>query len=102
MVLYVGETVTVKVAATNPLAGGVVISDATCTVELYAVDTDPKGNPDARTVVGTPYAAVWDEGAQAYLAFIPTDGFSPGKHPYRAVLGGAYDSWEFGTFTLKA
>lgn len=101
MVLYVGETVTIKVAATNPLKGNAVIADGVCTVELYAVDTDPKGDPAARTVVGAPHAAAWDAEAQAYLAYIPTDGFAAGKHPYRAVLAGAYDSWEYGAFTLK-
>lgn len=101
MVLYVGETITVKVAATNPLAGGANITDATCTIELYAVDTDPKTDPAARTVVGTPHVARWDELAQAYLAYIPTGGMTAGKHPYRAVLSGAYSSWEYGSFTLK-
>lgn len=100
MVLYVGETITVKVAATNPLAGGANITDAVCTIELFAVDTDPKSDATARTPTST-HVATWNEPAQAYLAFIPTDGFAPGKHPYRAVLGGTYDSWEYGSFALK-
>lgn len=102
MVLYVGETVTIKVVATDPVRGGALISDATVTVERFAVDTDPKNDPAARTVVGVAVNAQWSADAGAYLATIDTNGFAPGKHPYRAMLGGTYDSWEYGSFTLKA
>lgn len=101
MVLYVGETVTVKIVATDPVRGGDLITDAVATVELFAVDTDPKGDPSARAVTRTVNAA-YDATAGAYLAYVTTDDLGPGKHPYRAMLTGAYDSWEYGSFTLKA
>lgn len=102
MVLYVGETVTIKIVATDPVRGGALITDAIATVELFAVDTDPKGDPAARTVVGVARNATYDAAAGAYLCYIDTNGMAPGKHPYRAMLTGAYDSWEYGSFTLKA
>lgn len=101
MVLYVGEAVTLAVTATNPLLGDAVITDGTCVIELYAVGTDPKNDPAARTPTTT-HAAAWDAAVGAYVAYIPTTGLAAGKHPYRAVLSGAYSSWEYGSFTLRA
>lgn len=101
MVLYVGETVTIKVAATNPLKANAVITDGVCTVDLYPVGADPKNDVTQRLASNT-VAATYDAEAQAYLAFVNTDGYVAGKYAYRAQLAGAYDSWEYGSFSLKA
>lgn len=103
MVLYVGETVTIKIVATNPATSPpALITDATATVERYAVDTDPKNDPAARTVVGLPITAQYSAAVGGYLAAIDTTGFAAGKHPYRARLAAPHNSWEYGSFTLRA
>lgn len=112
MVLYVGEAVTIVASAVDPLRGDANIVDATAVVDFYAPGKDPKGNPDDRSPdkppVGMSYVAdaVVKLGSSAvtgaYVGYVDTAGWEPGKWSYKVTLSGTYESWEYGSFTLRA
>lgn len=101
MALYVGEAVTIKATATDPLRN-TVISDATAVCDFYAPGKDPKGVPADRTVDKPQITLTFDAALGVYLGYANTAGWVPGKWSFKVTLSGSYQSWEFGTFTLKA
>lgn len=100
MTLYVGEAVTVKAVATDPIRN-VPITDATAEVEFYAPPKNPKANPEDRTRDGDTVTLTYDVDAGCYLGYADTTGWEPGKWAFKVTLSGSYDSWEYGSFTLK-
>ncbi len=109
MTIFVGEAVTIKASATDPLRGGTVISDATGEVEFYAVGDDAKNDPTARTSEHGPFPLTFDAAVVnkdgslgAYLAYVDTTGWVEGKRLYKVTLTGSYDTWEYGSLSLKA
>lgn len=108
MAIYVGESVTVIAAAVNPVSG-LVISDALGQAEFYAPGKNPAKVPADRTPDQGPVPLTFDpkvtnkDGTSgAYLAYVETGGWAPGKWTFKATLSGSYDTWEYGTFTLVA
>lgn len=109
MAIYVGETVTIVCAAVNPL-DDTVIADATAHVDFFAPGKNPAKVPADRTVDQGPFSMAYDSSVVnkdgstgAYVAYVPTDAtWHAGKWSYRVKLAGAYDTWEFGTFSLVA
>lgn len=102
MVLYVGEAVTIKATATDPLRNNQPIPDATAVVDFYAPGKDPKGTPGDRTTDKPQVTLSYDAELGVYLGYVSTVGWEPGKWSFKVTLSGSYDSWEYSTFTLKA
>lgn len=100
MPLYVGEAVTIKATATDPLRN-TLISDASAVADFYGPGKDPKGNPADRTADKEQITLLWDAALGVYLGYVDTTDWDPGKWSYKVTLTGEYDSWEYGTFTLK-
>lgn len=108
MTIYVGESVTILVAAVNPVTN-VVIADATGRAEFYAPPKNPAKVPADRVVDHGPVTLTFnaavankDGSLGAYVGFVDTSGWLPGKWSFKATLTGSYDTWEFGTFNLVA
>lgn len=108
MAIYVGEVVTIICAALNPV-NGTVISNATGTAEFYAPGKNPARVPADRVLDEGPVPLTFDatvtnkDGSLgAYVGYVETTGWGPGKWTFKATLTGSYDTWEYGTFTLAA
>lgn len=112
MTIFVGEAVTIVGSATDPLKADENITDATAVADFYGPGKDPKGNPEDRTTDKQQVTLTYDAEVVvklgqstvtgAYVGFADTTGWAPGKWTYKVTLSGSYDSWEYGTFTLKA
>jgi hypothetical protein len=100
MTTYVGEKVTIRVEASDPILGQ-AITDGQLSVEFYAPGKDPKNLPDDRVKDQGPYDMTWSDEAQAYFVQVSTAGWVAGKWTYKVTLTGGYDSWEYATLTLK-
>ncbi len=101
MTLYVGEVVTIKAVAKDPVRG-TFISTATAVVTVYAPPKNPALNTGDRTPDGSSITLTYDATLNAYIGVIPTAGFAAGIWYYKVTLSGTYTSWEYGTFTLVA
>lgn len=100
MTLYVGEAVTIKATATDP-AKKQPITDATAVVDFYAPGKNPKLVVEDRVTDKDQVTMAYDADAAAYLGYVDTTGWEPGKWSVKVTLSGSYDSWEYGSFTLK-
>lgn len=108
MTIYVGETLTIIGAAVNPVTG-LVIADATGEVEFYAPPKNPAKVPADRTLDEGPFPVTYsatvvnkDGTTGAYVGYVVTTGWAPGKWTYKVTLTGTFDTWEYGSFTLVA
>lgn len=108
MTIYVGESVTILVAAINPVTNA-IIADANGQAEFYAPPKNPAKVPADRVLDHGPVALVFtpavlnkDGSLGAYVGYVDTTNWLPGKWTFKATLTGSYDTWEFGTFTLVA
>lgn len=111
MVAYVGDTVAVKVAATNPFTGDPLTPDDgySCLVDVYQVAVNPKTTPAVRDddtqKLAIALNTIYDATQQAYFAFVPTNGWTltaPTQIWYRGKLvGPEYNNVEFARFKLS-
>lgn len=101
MTLYVGEAVTIRATATNPITKA-VISDAVAVADFYAPGKNPKLNPADRIIDKPQVSLVYDPAAGSYLGYVDTTGWVEGRWSFKVTLSGSYDSWEYGSFALKA
>lgn len=101
MPLYAGEAVVIKASALDPVKGE-MITDAAGEVLLYAPPKNPKAVPADRVHDGDPIPMTYEAEIERYVAYVDTTGFAAGKWFYKVTLTGLYDTWEFGSFTLKA
>jgi hypothetical protein len=113
MTTFVGESLTFKVAATSPVDGH-PITDATVTVQFYAPGLNPASTLADRVTTGVNLVLTYsslatgptydrDQVLGAYVGHRVTTGMAAGKWSYRANIKSlTYDSWEYGTFVLKA
>lgn len=101
MAIYVGETLTIVAHAIDPLRSQ-SITDAQASVEFFAPTKDPKNVPADRAAPDRTASMTFDTEVQRYLAYVETGGWEPGRWSYRVLLAGAYDTWEYGSVTLKA
>lgn len=108
MTIYVGEALVIVAAAVNPLSGA-VITDATAEVDFFAPGKSPARVVADRLIDQGPYPLAFDGSVAnkdgtlgAYVGYIDTDGWQPGKWTYRVALVGAYNTWEYATVTLVA
>jgi hypothetical protein len=101
MTLYVGEAITVRCDALNPISGA-VIDDALAHVEFYNPLKNPIKVPEDRVPDKGPFEMVFDPANSAYVGYVDTSGWTPGKWTYRVTLSGVYESWEYATFRLVA
>lgn len=100
MTLYAGEAVTIKASATDPVHN-TVIADAVAVVDFYAPGKNPKVNPADRVIDKPQVALTYDAAVKLYLGYADTTGWVDGKWSFKVTLSGSYDSWEYGTFTLR-
>lgn len=101
MAIYVGEGITVTATAVDPTTGAAII-DATAQAEFFAPGKKPRTAVADRVADQGPIDLTWDELRQAYIGTVGTAGWPDGKWSYRVFLSGAYSSWEYGSFQLKA
>ena len=95
-----GETLLITVSATDRFTK-MPVSDAVCTVDLFAPPKNPEANPNDRTVDHSIIGA-YDSGSKMYLIYVDTSGWTPGRWVYRATLSGPYISFDYEEFTLQA
>jgi hypothetical protein len=101
MAIYVGEGITVTATATDPTTGE-AITDATAQAEFFAPGKNPKSTPADRVADEGPIDMAWDDVRKAYVGNVSTASWAAGRWNYRVFLSGAYSSWEYGSFQLKA
>lgn len=104
--MYSGEAIMIFVAAINPV-NGLVIDDAVGVVEFYKPGKNPAKIPADREADYGPEILTFTPGVQnkdgtrgAYVGYVSTAGWDPGKYTYRAQLSGSFDTWEYGQFVL--
>lgn len=101
MAIYAGETVALRAQVVDPFTGLPLQGD-TAEVELYAPGKNPARNPADRVVDVGPAQATFEANI-GWVAYVPTDGFAAGRWTYRfRVVGSSFDTWEYGTFQVKA
>lgn len=113
MTSYTGETVGIKCDARDPFTGAHLTNASyVATVDFYTPVKAPKTNltdraaPDVADISMTYDATVANKDGTlgAWILYQSTLGapWIPGKWSYRVtVIGGNYDNFEFGAFTLK-
>src|SRR3954470_6890141 len=101
MAVYVGEELRVAITATDPVTEQPII-DADAEIEFFTPGKKPKTNPADRTVDQGPYPLTFDASLGAYVGSVSTNDWLPGRWSYRAVLTGTYESWEYGSVSIKA
>lgn len=105
--MYAGQAITVVAQATDPKHNA-QITDALSHVDFFAPGKNPAKVPSDRTVVDEgPFPMTWDativnkDGTLgAYVAYVDTTDWPPGKWTYRVTLEGSYDAWAYGTVKL--
>lgn len=101
--LYVGETISCLVVATDPSLSDVAIIDASCSVEFFAPPKNPKTNVDDRTSIDHgPVALTYDSTRSGYFGIVDTTGWAAGTWWFRVVLTASRINWAFGSFKIKA
>lgn len=98
--MYVGEGLTIKAAASDPLREQTII-DAIAACEFYAPGKNAKDVPADRVPDYT-LTLVYNSDLSLYVGYIDTTGWAAGKWQFKVTLSGAYDAWEYGSFHLKA
>jgi len=108
MTIYVGEAVAIVAAAFDAVSNE-VIGDATAHAEFYRPGKNPAKVPADRVVDQGPVELTFDADVAnkdgtfgAYVGYVDTSGWAPGKWTYKATVTGAFDTWEYGTFALVA
>jgi hypothetical protein len=100
--LYVGETISCLVVATDPTLSDAQIKDATCEIEFYAPPKNPKTNVDDRVADEGPVSLTYDNARSGYFGTVDTTGWAAGTWWYRVVLTATRINWAFGSFKIKA
>jgi hypothetical protein len=104
MTLFVGMNIDLKVRGTDGLTRN-IITDASCTINLFAPPKNPSINPLDRTSPDVVVTATYDSVSRYYLATVSTGGWSPGTWWMQGVLSGGaenYEAWDYASFTLVA
>lgn len=96
MPLHAGETVAFQVRGVDGLSHA-VITDAACTVNLFAPGRDPVGNPAVRASPDVTVATMYNAADRYYEASVSTAGWASGTWTAQGVIsGGAGDYYAFG------
>lgn len=111
MALYVGETVAIRIGATNPFTGDPLTPDDgySCKVDVYQPGVNPKTTPavrdDAASQLASGLDTVYDTDQQAYFAFVSSAGWdltATSQLWYRGTLiGPEYNNVEFARFRIS-
>lgn len=100
--LYVGETISCLVTATDPSQSDAAVTDATCQIEFFAPPKNPKTKTEDRIADEGPVALPWDAARSGYFGTVETAGWAPGTWWYRVVLIASRTNWAYGSFKIKA
>jgi hypothetical protein len=104
MTLYVGMNIDLRVRGTDGITSRVV-TDANCTINLFAPTKNPQLNPADRVSPDQVVTATYDPVSRYYLASVSTTGWAPGAWTFQGVLTGGsgnYLAFDFESFTLEA
>lgn len=102
--LYVGMNIDLKVRGTDGFTRN-IITDAACTINLYAPPKNPQANPLDRQSPDVVVTATYDTVSRYYLATVSTTGWASGVWWMQGVLAGGaenYYAFDFESFTLAA
>lgn len=107
MALYVGEAIRIRVDTIDPDTDLPLDPPPTSAeVSFWAPGKNPVTDPTVRSVpdVGPVSMGSYDTELKAFVLYIETTGWEPGKWTYQAKIVGAnsFDNWEYSTFKLKA
>lgn len=100
--LYVGETISCLVTATDPTLGDAAITDADCQIYFYAPPKKPKTVVDDRVSDHGPVSLPIDNTRGGYFGTVDTTGWEAGTWWYKVVLNASRTNWAYGSFKIKA
>jgi hypothetical protein len=103
MTLYAGMNIDLKVRGTDGFSRK-IITDASCTINLYGPGKDPQSSPSDRADPDVVLTATYDSVSRYYLATASTTGWAPGTWWMQGVLSGGeegYYAFDFESFTLN-
>lgn len=104
MALYVGEAVRIRASALDPETKEALDPPpSSARVDFWAPGKNPSRDPLVRPDPDQgPVSMAYIVEQQAFVTFVLTTGWEPGRWSYRVtVVGDRYENWEFGTFKLK-
>lgn len=104
MTLYVGMNINLKVRGTDGFSKK-VISDASCTINLFAPPKNPQANSGDRTNPDYRISAVYDPVSRYYIATVSSTGWAAGTWWMQGIIyGGAegYYTYDFESFLMSA
>jgi hypothetical protein len=99
--LYVGETISCLVTATDPTAADAAITDLDCSLEFFAPPKNPKANVEDRTP-DADTALSYDDERGGYYGLVETADWVPGTWFYKVELTGSRTNWAYGKFRIRA
>lgn len=101
---YVGETLTCRVRATDPVTQSIIV-DAAGTAYFFAPPKNPSTTPGDRTSPDFTLPLTYDPVSRYYLASFSTVAWAAGTwwvQPVIAGGAGGYDAWDYFSFPLTA
>lgn len=101
--IYVGITVDLVVRGTDGYDKS-IITDATCTVNLFAPPKNPQVNPSVRSNPDFQVPATYDSVNRYYVATVSTSGWAPGTWWMQGVIQGGvknYYAFDFFSFLVS-
>lgn len=103
---YLGETLTLRVRATDPVTQS-IITDASGTAYFFAPPKNPSTTPADRTSPDVTATMTFDSVSRYYLVNFSTSGapWVAGTWWVQPVISGGageYDAWDYYSFTLNA
>jgi hypothetical protein len=104
MTLYAGMNIDLRVRGTDGQTR-TIITDANCTINLFAPPKNPSINPLDRVSPDQVVTATYDPVSRYYLATVSTVGWVAGTWWMQGVLSGGsenYQAWDFASFVLNA
>lgn len=103
MALYVGMNIDLKVRGTDGFSRK-IITDANCTINLYAPPKNPRDNVLDRQSVDVAVTAVYDPAIRYFTATVPTAGWAPGQWWMQGIIYGGpenYYAFDFEPFQMN-
>jgi hypothetical protein len=101
MTIYAGTTIDLRVRGTDGRTQK-IITGVSCIINLYGPGKNPRDNPEDREYPDYSVSTDWDPDSRYYVRSLSTKGWTPGTWWMQGVLsGGAYDAFEFESFTLS-
>ena len=102
MPLYAGMRIDLKVRGTDGFSRK-IITDAVCTINLFAPPKNPQQNPLDRQSPDVTVTAAYDPASRYYLATVASDGWVSGTWCMQGTLSGGADNYlafDFESFVI--